>query len=155
MKILAIDPGSKRIGLAATDELHLSIRLLPVLQVQGLHQSMNALIGIIQSEPFHKVLVGLPMNMDGSEGRSATAARKLKDALDKELARQKISCEVLLWDERLTSFEAEQRMRQQGVAKAKAKAFLDSVAAEVLLEDYLHTTEGSQAHFETSEEDIP
>jgi putative Holliday junction resolvase len=50
---------------------------------------------------------------------------------------KQVSCEVELWDERLTSYEAEQRIRQQGVAKAKAKAFLDSVAAEVLLEDYL------------------
>ena len=137
MKILAIDPGTKRIGLAASDALHLTTRLLPVLQVSGLGRSVQELARLIAEEEFQKVVVGLPLNMDGSEGKAAVGARDLMERLKKELKGKKISCEVEVWDERLTSFEAEQRVRQQGVAKAKAKAFLDSLAAEVLLEDYL------------------
>jgi len=137
MKILAIDPGGKRIGLAASDALHLTTRLLPVLQVSALGNSLRALAELVAQEGFEKVIVGLPLNMDGSEGKAAKAARDLAEKLRKETAKRKLTCEIELWDERLTSFEAEQRTRQQGVAKAKAKAFLDSVAAEVLLEDYL------------------
>lgn len=137
MKILAIDPGTKRIGLAASDALHLTTRLLPVLQVSGLGRSVQEIARLIKEEEFQKVVVGLPLNMDGSEGKAAIAARDLVKRLQKEFQSKKISCEVEVWDERLTSFEAEQRVRQQGVAKAKAKAFLDSLAAEVLLEDYL------------------
>jgi len=148
MKILAIDPGTKRIGLAASDELHLTIRLLPVLKIEGLQESISPIVKLVQSESFAKVLVGLPLNMDGTEGPAASQARKLQEGLKQELGRQKIDCEVLLWDERLTSYEAEQRLKQQGVAKAKAKAFLDSIAAEVLLEDYLHSTEGGKPQLE-------
>lgn len=137
MKILAIDPGGKRVGLAASDALHLTTRLLPVLQVKKLKASVPQLVSLIGQEEFAKVVVGLPLNMDGSEGAAAKGARELADTLKAALKKKKLSCEVELWDERLTTFEAEQRARQQGVAKAKAKAFLDSVAAEVLLEDYL------------------
>lgn len=137
MKILAIDPGKKRIGLAASDALHLTTRLLPVLEVSGLGESLRELAKLIAAEEFQKVVIGLPLNMDGSEGEPARAAKAMAERLRQELAAKQIACEVELWDERLTSFEAEQRTRQQGVAKAKAKAFLDSVAAEVLLEDYL------------------
>lgn len=137
MKILAIDPGKKRIGLAASDALHLTTRLLPVLEVKGLGTSLREIGLLIEREEFQKIVVGLPLNMDGTEGQAARSARDFAEKLRKELAQKQISCDVELWDERLTSFEAEQRARQQGVAKAKAKAFLDSVAAEVLLEDYL------------------
>ncbi|HKX13378.1 MAG TPA: Holliday junction resolvase RuvX [bacterium] len=137
MKILAIDPGGKRVGLAASDALHLTTRLLPVLQVKKLKSSLPELVKLIAQEEFAKVVVGLPLNMDGSEGAAAKAAKELAAGLSQALKKKKLSCEVELWDERLTTFEAEQRTRQQGVAKAKAKAFLDSVAAEVLLEDYL------------------
>ena len=137
MKILAIDPGTKRIGLAASDALHLTTRLLPVLEFGGLGESVKELAKLVAAEEFQKVVVGLPLHMDGSEGDAARAAKDLAERLRKELAAKQIACAVELWDERLTSFEAEQRTRQQGVAKAKAKAFLDSVAAEVLLEDYL------------------
>ncbi len=137
MKILAIDPGGKRVGLAASDALHLTTRLLPVLQVKKLKSSVPELVSLIAKEEFAKVVVGLPLNMDGSEGAAAKGARELAATLIAALKKKKLECEVELWDERLTTFEAEQRARQQGVAKAKAKAFLDSVAAEVLLEDYL------------------
>jgi putative Holliday junction resolvase len=137
MKILAIDPGGKRVGLAASDALHLTTRLLPVLQVKSLKSSVPELVTLIGKEEFAKIIVGLPLNMDGSEGGPAKEARALAATLSEALKKKQLNCEVELWDERLTSFEAEQRARQQGVAKAKAKAFLDSVAAEVLLEDYL------------------
>jgi len=137
MKILAVDPGSKRIGLAATDSLHLTTRLLPVLKVSNLARCLDKLVSLIAEEDFDQVVIGFPLNMDGSEGAVAKGARKLAESLGNELRRRKVACGVALWDERLTSFEAEQRLRQHGVAKAKAKAFLDSIAAEVLLEDYL------------------
>jgi len=150
MRILAIDPGTKRIGLAASDELHLTIRALPVLEATGLAQSAERLAKLIREENFQKVLVGHPLNMDGSVGAAAESAEKIAAAIRSELGKLKHACEVLLWDERLTSFEAEQRLRERGLAKAKAKAFLDSIAAEVLLEDYLHTTEPSQSDEEES-----
>jgi putative Holliday junction resolvase len=70
MKILAIDPGTKRIGLAASDALHLTTRLLPVLEVSGLGQSLAELAKLVAAEEFQKIVVGLPLNMDGTEGEA-------------------------------------------------------------------------------------
>jgi putative pre-16S rRNA nuclease len=139
MKILAIDPGAKRIGLAACDALQLSTRLLPVLVTSALSERIHFLKTRISDEGYQKVLIGLPLNMDGSEGPAARRSRDLAQALGAALLRDNIPCEIQLWDERLTTFEAEQRLRQKGISKAKARDFLDSVAAEVLLEDYLRT----------------
>lgn len=136
MKILAVDPGAKRIGLAASDELQITIRLLPVLRVSP-GQTVPALVQLIRDESFQKVLVGLPLNMDGSEGNAAKQAKDLASRLKNALDGAGLSVPVLLWDERLTTFEAEQRLRERGIAKLKAKDYLDSAAAEILLEDYL------------------
>ena len=137
MKILAIDPGTKRIGLAATDSLQLTTRLLPVLRVRSLKDSLQNLVELVAEEEFSQVVIGLPLNMDGSEGPAAAAARNFAAGLRLRLEKAGLKSEVLLWDERLTSFEAENRCREQGSKKAKTQAFLDSLAAEVLLEDYL------------------
>ena len=139
MKILAIDPGAKRVGLAACDELGLTTRLLPVLQTSSTSETIRQLKDIIANEGFLKILIGLPINMDGSEGPAAKRSRDLALALERALKDEKFAGEILLHDERLTSYEAEQRLREKGIAKAKAKDFLDSIAAEVLLEDYLRS----------------
>jgi RNAse H-fold protein YqgF len=141
MKILAIDPGSKRIGLAASDELQLTTRLLPVLTVSG-KQVLPALIELIAREGFQKILVGLPLNMDGSEGPAAKQAKRLASDLEAQLRARELPAQIELWDERLTSFAADERIRERGIPKAKAKGFLDSLAAEVLLEDYLRSKPG-------------
>ena len=139
MKILAIDPGTKRIGLAACDELGLTIRLLPVLKISSSSQGAELVFQLIRREEFSKVLIGLPLNMDGSEGAAALQVRKFVELLQKKFTISELP-EIVFWDERLTSFEAELRLREKGIAKAKAKDFLDSVAAEILLEDYLRQT---------------
>jgi putative Holliday junction resolvase len=98
---------------------------------------IQELTGVIRSEAVQRAIIGLPLNMDGTAGLAAERSRQLAAALTAELKRQGISCEILLWDERLTSYEAEMRLRERGIAKGKAKDILDSLAAEVLLEDYL------------------
>lgn len=137
MKILAIDPGERRMGLATCDEKEITTRKLPVLKVKSSAAGIRPLVEQILEEDVAKVLVGHPLNMDGSRGRAAERSEQLCRRLQRELARQSHACEVLLWDERLTSFEAEQRLRDRGIPKAKAKEYLDSLAAQVLLEDYL------------------
>jgi putative Holliday junction resolvase len=113
--------------------------LLPVLQTSSTSETIRQLKDIIANEGFLKILIGLPINMDGSEGPAAKRSRDLALALERALKDEKFAGEILLHDERLTSYEAEQRLREKGIAKAKAKDFLDSIAAEVLLEDYLRS----------------
>ncbi len=137
MKVLAIDPGKKRIGLAACDELEITTRLLPQLQVASWGKLLKQLVDMIRDQGFQEVVVGLPLDMSGQAGQAAESARRLADALEKQLASGQAVCRVVLWDERLTTFEAEQRLRDRGVARGKARHQLDSLAAQVLLEDYL------------------
>lgn len=139
VKILAVDPGHKRIGLAACDELELSTRLLPVMEISKHPQWPKDLAQLVLEEEFAQVLWGLPLNMDGSEGEAAERSRKMAGQVERELQRRNWSGGWTLWDERLTSFAAEDELRQRGIPKAKAKNFLDSLAAQVLLEDFLRS----------------
>lgn len=140
MKILAIDPGTRRTGLAACDELQLTTRLLPGLSCSQPHLLVQALTQLIAEENFALALMGVPYNMDGSLGPAAKRSQQLSQQLETALKKQKLNCKIKLWDERLTTFEAETRLREKGVAKIKAKDKLDSLAAQVLLEDYLRNT---------------
>lgn len=144
MKILAVDPGEKRLGLAACDELQLTTRFLPVFPRKSLQEVVRKLISLVSEEGFQIVLIGHPLHMDGRAGSQAQRSKELQQLLEKQLKKEGHRCEVLLWDERLTSFEAEQRLKDKGIPKGKAKDFLDSVAAEVLLEDYLRTLQSSR-----------
>ncbi|MCB1214223.1 MAG: Holliday junction resolvase RuvX [Deltaproteobacteria bacterium] len=137
MKTLAIDPGKARTGLAACDELELTTRLLPVLEKSQEQALVEALLSLIEKEGFERVIVGNPLHMDGAISLGSQRAQKLAERLKKALLQKKWSGSVLLYDERLTSFEAETRLREKGISKKKAKGFLDSLAALVLLEDYL------------------
>lgn len=139
MKILAVDPGTKRVGLSACDELELTTRLLPVLSVKKSSALVQKILELVREEAFGAILLGLPLNMDGTQGEGAKRSQKLADSLKREFKKEKLECEVILWDERLTSFEAETRLRERGVPKGKAKEYLDSLAAEVLLEDFLRS----------------
>ena len=136
-RVIALDVGDVRIGVAVSDPARIISQPVEVYRRVGYGPDSRYIRALCDRYQTRDVLLGLPLNMDGSEGKAALGARDLVKRLKKELQNKKISCEVEVWDERLTSFEAEQRARQQGVAKAKAKAFLDSLAAEVLLEDYL------------------
>lgn len=137
LKTLAVDPGLKRVGLAACDEFGLTTRPLSQLAFRGLPELLLELEEIIRAEKFVKVLIGLPLHLDGQKSEAAKRSQKLAERLQHKLKQENLECEVVLWDERLTSFEAEQRLRDRGKSKAKAKGELDSLAAQVLLEDYL------------------
>lgn len=129
MKILAIDPGGKRVGLAASDALHLTTRLLPVLQVKKLKSSVPELVSLIAKEEFAKVIVGLPLNMDGSEGPRSQSSR----AYARNVAAA-LGLPVLLWDERWSTVSAESALIAQDMSRAKRATRIDSHAAAVILQ---------------------
>ncbi len=136
-KTLAVDPGTKRVGLAICDELGLTTRMLPVLPYIHKSKLVNDLIEILRQENCFRIVIGLPLNMDGSTGESAKRSENLAKNLEKLAEQQNLLLKVILWDERLTSFEAEQRLKEMGISKKNAKDKIDSLAAQVLLEDYL------------------
>lgn len=127
---MAVDHGSRRIGLAVGDTETGMAFARPALRLGG-RRAVAAIANLAQDEGIATVVVGLPLNMDGSEGRQAAAARAFGAALaDRGLA-------VTFADERLTSWDAARRMGTGGQRRNRGSGALDSAAATLLLQEYL------------------
>ncbi|MBL7686317.1 MAG: Holliday junction resolvase RuvX [Deltaproteobacteria bacterium] len=131
-KILAIDLGDKKIGLAKTDGLGLGVWPLSVMKRTRFDLDMEQLAEIILSEQIEEIVLGLPLNQDGSEGPRVKKTRAFQATLQKTLRLKHLKIPIILYDERLTSYEADHRLRL-----LKNKSENDAVAAQILLEDYL------------------
>lgn len=129
MRFLGIDWGSKRVGLAVADHDTFAVPLKTLTRGNGI---MEALSKEIDVEEIDECVMGLPLNMDGTEGPAALRVRHAAEAL--RAACQKPVC---LWDERLSSFEAEQRLSQAGLSIPKKRAAVDQLAAAVILQSFL------------------
>jgi len=129
---LAIDLGDKTIGLAVSDGLGITAQGLATLERHGGQRDLEALRAVCQEREVARVIVGLPRNMDGSEGpraqKSRAFARALRDALE---------LPVFLWDERLTTAEAERVLIQADVSRAKRAKVIDKLAAQLILQGWL------------------
>lgn len=128
-RILALDYGRRRLGLAISDELGLTAQPLPVLQRKNRREDTSRLREIANANSVARIIVGLPLHLSGRHGEMAEEASRFAGRLAKELG---LPVEQL--DERLTSWEAEQLAQESPRA---AKADLDSIAAAILLREYL------------------
>jgi putative holliday junction resolvase len=133
-RVLGIDAGERRVGLALSDELRMLARPLRVLyRDRGLAPVLDELQALARAEGVGQVVVGWPLNADGSAGRQAARA-----AAFARLVERVLGLPVELWDERLSTQEAQARLRAQGGrARARARSEVDAVAAAVILQDYL------------------
>lgn len=130
---LAIDYGSKRIGLAVGDERTRVAAPLRMLDATGTAAGdARAVLLAAQEYDIRAFVVGLPLNMDDSEGPQAKTTRAFGDELSRIT-----DCPVHYWDERLSSVEARERIRPAGLSRKKRKGRVDSIAAQVMLQDFL------------------
>jgi putative Holliday junction resolvase len=133
--VLGIDAGDRRVGVALSDELRLLATPLTVLNTtHGMAPVLDALAEVVRREAVDRVVVGLPLNADGSEGRQAKRARHFA-----RVAERVVGLPVELWDERLSTREAEEILRLQGrrTRRMRQRGEIDAVAAAVILQDYL------------------
>ena len=130
-RILAIDYGRRRIGLAISDEMHLTARPLQTLTRTNRRNDLRRLREIARENSAALILVGHPVRLDGSAGDMADETARFAARLRKELG-----LPVELADERLSSWEAEQMAATDGRARSKARP-TDEVAAAIILRDYL------------------
>jgi putative holliday junction resolvase len=133
LRWLALDHGTKNIGLAFCDELEILASPFAVWPSQG-EATLTRIAKLAREEGAQALLVGLPRHKDGQESATAPLARAFGEAL-----RDRTSLPLLFWDEHLTSMEAERLLAQRGVKPKDRKARLDSAAAAVMLEDLLET----------------
>jgi putative Holliday junction resolvase len=132
MRLLGVDPGTKRIGLALSDRLGFQASPLRTLERQGLKSDIARVLQAAEGRQVAEIVVGLPLNLDGSEGPSAKAAREFARALQ-----EATPIPVVLFDERLTTLQAERRLLAAGLSRAKRRPRRDELAAAILLEAYL------------------
>lgn len=139
-RVLALDWGAKRVGIAVSDELRLTARALPPLRRASWKQILKELSGLLTEFDVKKVVFGLPLRLDGTEGDAARDARRVSENLSLSL---RVS--VSLQDERLTSVEAERALRADGLDESEVARRLDSEAARLILLDYLATDDRRDA----------
>jgi putative Holliday junction resolvase len=134
LRYLCLDPGRKRIGVAVSDETGLIASPVGVIQVgeRNRAQVLQQVLRYIEQEEAGKLIIGLPLHMNGDEGIEAGRAREFA----RQLARlTKIPIDFM--DERLTSVEADRLMQEAGIKRDKRKARIDARAAAIILQTYL------------------
>lgn len=131
-RLLALDLGEKRTGAAISDEMRLTVRLLPALHQTNWKELLRAVSLIVRRFDAKELVIGLPLNLDGTEGTAAQKARKR--ARDFELS---LKLPVHLQDERLTSRAAEETLRATGRAGKDVQSLVDSYSAAIILNDFL------------------
>jgi putative Holliday junction resolvase len=132
MRVLAIDHGTKRVGLAISDETRTIAQPLEFVPAEPAAKLLQRLQAMVAERNVSQVLVGLPRNMNGTYGPAADKVREFVAALEKVL-----TVPVKTWDERLTSAQANRFLIETGMRREKRKERVDQTAAAILLQSYL------------------
>ena len=130
-RLLGIDHGDSRIGLAISDELGSLAH--PYRTLQSGARVMDEIRGIVERERISGIVIGLPKNMDGTIGPSAAKAKSFGEQLSQVIP----AIKILFWDERLTTREAQRVLHAAGKNTKQSKKMIDQVAAQILLQNYL------------------
>ena len=131
-RILALDLGKRRIGLAISDPLGVTAQGLPNLERTNKRTDLDALERLAREREIGLFLMGNPVNMAGNEGRQSAWVRDFAGALER-----RTGLPVTFWDERLTSVEAGRVLRSSGISIEKRAAAVDRLSAVILLQSYL------------------
>lgn len=131
-RVLAVDLGKKRIGLALSDPLGITAQGLPTLERTNIRDDLDAMDAIAKNREVTLILMGQPLHMSGREGRQAAYVRDFAERLS-----DRTGIEVRFWDERLTTVEAQRVLKQSGISIEKRARAVDRLAAVILLESFL------------------
>jgi putative pre-16S rRNA nuclease len=132
LRILALDHGTRRIGVAVSDELKVIAQPLEYIPAEPFADFLSRLKEILRDKEIELILIGLPRNMDGSYGPAALKVREFAAAL-----KDAVTVPIQTWDERLTSVQAQRFLIEGGVRREKRKEKVDKTAAAILLQSYL------------------
>jgi putative Holliday junction resolvase len=140
MRYLGVDLGRARIGLALADDVLRTARALRTIRRRGDEADLVEIARVAREYEVSRAVLGLPLNMDGSEGTRARLSRRFAPRLEGALG-----VPVELFDERLTTFEADARLRERGVSAKDRRDRVDAEAAAVILQGWLDGTAGGAA----------
>ena len=131
-RILALDPGTKRIGVALSDELGWTAQPLETFERKSLHVDVAHINELVRRHEVREIVIGMPIQLDGRAGPAAQSVQQFLEALQAA-----VDVPVVPWDERLTTKAAEQMLIEADVSRKKRKGVVDRVAAALLLKSYL------------------
>lgn len=132
MRVMAVDYGDSRTGIAVSDLLCSIVGSATVIHSKNRDKTISQIIDIVQEKGVGEIVVGLPRNMDGSEGNRAELCRSFAQALE-----EASGIPVKMWDERRTTVEAHNILSEHNYHGKKRKNTVDAVAAALILEGYL------------------
>ena len=138
-RVLALDLGKKRIGLALSDELGMTAQGLETLEREGRRDDIETLRRLAVDNNVKLILMGDPLHMSGEQSRQGEYTREFARELE-----YKTGLPIRFWDERWTSREAERTLRGSGIANDRRKATIDRLSAVILLQSYLDSAEARQ-----------
>jgi putative Holliday junction resolvase len=140
-RVLAIDMGSKRVGLAVSDELRLTVRTLPALPRTPWKRLLSLLAELCEQLDVRSIVLGLPLRLDSTEGDAAEEVRRVGRNLQLSL-----KLPLFFQDERLTSKAAETSLRERGFRGVEISCRVDSEAASIILSDFLEAQKGAKGN---------
>lgn len=132
-RILGLDVGDKRIGLAVSDELKWTAQGIETLQRENIKKDIAAILQLVECHAVEEIVIGLPKNMNNTIGEQAQKVLKFSQMLEGKMDGIKIT----LWDERLTTSAANNHLISADVSRKKRKRVVDTVAAVFILQGYL------------------
>lgn len=133
MRALGLDVGSHRIGVALSDDLKITAQPFVVLAVQGGRDVVDRIRALCAEHEVDTIVIGLPLSMSGGDrGSSGVRARELAARLG-----EAVSAEIVLWDERFTTAQAERVLIEGNVRRADRRKVVDKIAAALILQGYL------------------
>jgi putative holliday junction resolvase len=134
--ILGIDFGQARIGVAISDELRMLAH--PVETIPTSKQAVSRVATLAREKDVERIVIGVPRLMSGGLGTAAEEVMRFVEAV-----RKAVSCQVLTWDERLTTVAAHRALRDAGKKTKETRGYVDQVAAQMILQGYLDSLENS------------
>jgi putative holliday junction resolvase len=132
IRILGLDLGQKRIGVALSDALGLTAQGLKVIQRQGLQRDLEQVVDLVSKHEVQEIVIGLPRHLDGRLGEGAAEALAWAQELE-----ERLQIPVHTWDERLTTMQAERVLLEADVSRRKRRQVIDKMAAGLILQAFL------------------
>lgn len=130
---LGVDYGDKRIGIAVCDENEILASGVDVISPSGMRDAAKKIADAAELRKASEIIIGLPLNMNGTEGESAKKVRLLKKMIEETGT----ACEVILSDERLTTALAHTYLSATNIARGKRKSVVDKLSAQIILQNYI------------------
>jgi len=131
---MGLDFGNKTIGIAISDALCLTAQAKDVINRTNLREDLHIIVDYLEKYKVDEIIVGMPRNMDGSMGKSARKVKEFVNFLENNL-----TLPITLWDERLTTVQAERILLEADLSRAKRKKVIDQLAAAIILQSYLES----------------